>query len=109
MTITNVEWVQDLLGHAALDLRVDGRQAHFRSSQSSSLLDRGILRGISFLKSERWDPKKNAFIRGSYGPALSDTELLGCTDDPEVYALFIDMCGAIRDGSWAVGVRPKPA
>jgi len=103
--ITNVEWVQDQLGQSALDLKIDGRQAHIRTSQRTELLDRGILEGISFLRSERSDPRQNVYIRGSYGPAISDADLVGCTDDPEVYALFTEMCAEIRKGTWVAGAR----
>lgn len=108
MNITNVTWVQDRLGNAALDLEINGRQAHFRSSQRSGLLERGILEGISYLRSERSDPTRNVYIKGSYAPAFSDAELVGCTDDATVFALFTEMCGAIRAGSWLSGARPIP-
>ena len=45
--ITNVVWVQDRVGHRALDLRLDGHPAHFDSSQRSVLLERGILTGVA--------------------------------------------------------------
>ena len=108
MNISNVRWVQDRLGNAALDLSVEGRQAHFRSSQRSELLEKGILQGISYLRSERSDPAHNVYIQGSYGPGLSDADLVGCTDDPAVYALFTEMCGALRAGTWVAGARPQP-
>lgn len=108
MNIKNIAWVQDRLGNAALDLQLDGRQAHFRSSQRSELLDRGIVEGISYLRSERSDPAHNLYVHGSYGPELSDTDLIRCTDDPGVYALFTEMCGALRTGTWVAGARPQP-
>jgi hypothetical protein len=106
--ITNVAWVQDRLGHRALDLRLDGHPAHFDSSQRSVLLERGILTGVAYLKSELPDLTKNAYVRGAYSPAISPAELVGCTDDPEVYALFTEMCRAIRAGAWVACDRTRP-
>jgi hypothetical protein len=106
MKITDVAWVQDRLGHRALDLRLDDHPAHFRTSQRSALLELGILAGVAYLWSERRDLPQNAYIRGSY--ELSPAELVGCTDDPYVFALFTEMCAAIRGGSWVAGNRPEP-
>jgi len=105
MNITNVAWVEDRLGHRALDLRLDGHPAHFRSSQRSALLERGILAGVAYLKSELPDLSRNAYITGSYGPAVTPADLVGCTDDPGVFALFTEMCRAIRAGTWVAGPR----
>jgi hypothetical protein len=88
VNITNVEWVQDRRGRCALELRLDGRSAHFDSSQRSSLLDRGIVAGISYLSSERRELVLNPYVQGSYGPAISSAELVGCTDDAGVFTLF---------------------
>jgi len=106
MNITDVAWVQDRPGRRALDLRLDGHPAHFQTNQRSDLLELGILAGVSRLRSERRDIKRNPYIQGSY--ALSQAELAGCTDDPGAYALFTEMCAAIRAGSWAAGDRPDP-
>jgi hypothetical protein len=108
MRITDVEWVQNRLGHRALELRIDGRPAHFKTDQRSVLLERGLLAGMTQLRSERQQRSDNRYIRGSYDE-LSAPELDGCTDDPGVYALFLEMCAAIRAGSWAAGRRPDPA
>jgi hypothetical protein len=106
LKISNVVWVQDRLGNAALDLDIDGQQAHIRGSQRSELLARGILEGVSYLRSERSDPSQNAYVRGSYEPPISGADLVGCTDDPEVFMLFNEMCSAIRSGTWVAGRRP---
>ena len=105
MNITNVAWVEDRLGQRALDLRLDGHPAHFRSSQRSALLERGIVAGVAYLQSELPDLTKNAYVRGAYGPAIGPAELVGCTDDPGVFALFTEMCRAIRAGTWVAGPR----
>jgi hypothetical protein len=33
-------------------------------------------------------------------------DLIGCTDDPQVFTLFEEMCDAIRAGTWRPGPRP---
>ena len=103
--ISHVNWVADRLGHAALDLRLDGQQAHFKTSQPSVLLERGIVEGISFLRSERPDANRNPYVQGSYGPGVDNEKLVGCTDDKEVFGLFSEMCEAIRAGTWIAGPR----
>jgi hypothetical protein len=108
MSITNVTWVQDRLGRMALDLEIDERQAHIGTSQRSRLLDQGIVDGITFLRSDRSDPTENPLIHGTYDPAITHAELVGCTDDPRVFALFREMCTAIRAGTWVAGPRPLP-
>jgi hypothetical protein len=30
---------------------------------------------------------------------------MGCTDNPMVFSLFTEMCGAIRAGTWVAGPR----
>jgi len=108
MSISNVTWVRDRVGRIALDLKIDERQAHIGSSQPSRLLDRGIVEGITFLRSDRSDDTENPLIHGTYGPAITQAELVGCTDDPRVFALFREMCTAIRAGTWVAGPRPLP-
>ena len=105
MEITEVEWVQDRLGHCALDLRLDGHPAHFSSSQRSDLLERGILQGVTRFRSELPSLANNKYVRGAYAPAIGAADLIGCTDDPEVFDLFTDMCRAIRAGTWGAGAR----
>ena len=44
-------------------------------------------------------------MRGNATPGLSERDLVGCTDDPAVFALFEQMCGAILAGTWRAGQR----
>jgi hypothetical protein len=104
--ISDVHWVANQLGQAAQDLKLDGRQAHFKTRQRSQFVARGILEGVSFLNSERPDAKENPYVRDSYPPEIEDEELVGCTDNPEVFGLFTGMCDAIRVGTWHPGPRP---
>ena len=109
MTITNVAWARDHRRRPVLDLEMDGHPATIASSQKSELLRRGILEGIVFLASERLDQLPNRFIRGDFRPELGEADLIGCTDDPEVFALYQEMCRAIRADAWRPGPRPPPA
>ena len=109
MTITNVAWAHDHHRRSVLRLEIDGHPAHIPSGQKSELLRRGILEGIVFLASERLDQLPNRFIRGDFRPDLSEADLIGCTDDPEVFALYEEMCRAIRADAWRPGPRPLPA
>jgi hypothetical protein len=70
--ISDVHWVANQLGQAAQDLKLDGRQAHFKTRQRSQFVARGILEGVSFLNSERPDAKENPYVRDSY-PLRSKT------------------------------------
>lgn len=106
MTIADVAWVRDHRGRPVLELDLDGHPAHIRSSQRTELLDRGIVEGMVFFASERSGQFPNAFLRGEFGPALTEGDLVGCTDDPAVFALFEQMCRAILDGTWRPGPRP---
>ena len=109
MAIANVAWVRDHRGHPVLELDVDGHPAHIRGSQRTELLERGIVEGMVFFKSERSGQFPNAFMRWAGGPALSEGDLVGCTDDPAVFALFEQMCRAILAGTWRPGPRPATA
>ena len=109
MTITDVAWTLDQRGRPVLELDVDGHPAHIRSSQRTDLLDRGIVEGMVFFASERSGQFPNAFMRGDGGPALSEGDLVGCTDDPAVFALFGQMCHAVLDGTWRPGPRSAAA
>lgn len=114
MTIANVAWVRDHRGRPVLELDVDGHPAHIRSSQRTELLRRGILEGMVFYRSERSGQFPNAFMRvsgerGDGGPAISDGELVGCTDDPAVFALFEEMSRAVLAGTWRPGPRSATA
>ena len=109
MTVANVAWILDKRGRPVLELDLDGHPAHIRSSQRTELLERGIVEGMVFYKSERAAQFPNAFMRGEFGPALTQADLLGCTDDPAVFALFEAMCRAILDGTWRAGPRSPVA
>ena len=109
MTISNVAWAHDHRGRSVLALELDGHPAHIGSSQKSELLRRGIVEGVVFLASERRKQTPNGFIRGDFGPELTQSDLVGCTDDPQVFALFEQMCRAIRADLWRPGPRPRPA
>ena len=109
MTIANVAWVRDQRGRPVLELDLDGHPAHIRSSQRTELLDRGIVEGMVFFKSERAIQFPNAFMRGEFGPALTQADLLGCTDDPQVFALFEEMSRAVLAGTWRPGPRSAAA
>jgi hypothetical protein len=109
MMLTNVAWVHDHRGRAVLALELDGHPAHIGSSQRSELLRRGIVEGVVFLASERSAQLPNGFIRGDFGPELTPSDLIGCTDDPQVFALFEAMCRAIRAASWRPGPRSLAA
>ena len=105
MTISNVAWVRDHQGRAVLALELDGRPAHIRSRQKSELLRRGIVEGLVFFASDPPDQLPNPFVRGDFGPELIDSDLIGCTDDPQVFALYEEMCRAIRADTWRPGAR----
>ena len=109
MTIANVAWVLDQRGRPVLELDLDGHPAHIRSSQRTELLERGIVEGMVFFASERTGQFPNAFMRGASGPALTEADLLGCTNDPAVFALFGEMSRAVLDGTWRAGPRSPGA
>ena len=106
MTIANVAWVLDQRGRPVLELDLDGHPAHIRSSQRTALTDRGIVDGIVFLDSERGSQLPDLYIHGDYAPAYRGLDLVGCTDDPGVFALYQEMCAAIRADTWREGARP---
>ena len=109
MTSANGARVRDHRCRPVLELDLDGHQAHIRSSQRTELLERGIVEGMVFFTSERSGQFPNAFMRGDGGTALSEGALVGCTDDPAVFALFEEMCRAILDGTWRPGPRSAAA
>ena len=106
MAITNVAWAHDHHRRAVLDLELDGHPAHISSSQKSALLRRRIVEGRTYFASERSSQLPNAFVKGDFGPDLTEGDLIGCTDDPQVFALHEEMCRAIRAGTWRPGPRP---
>ena len=106
MIIADVAWIRSQRGLPTLELTLDGHPAHIRSRQKSELLQRGIVDGVIFLASERSAQVPNIYIHGDYRPEYDGLDLVGCTDDPGVFALFQEMCDAIRADSWKVGPRP---
>ncbi len=109
MTITDVAWARDHRRRPVLELKIDGHPAHILSRQKTELTRRGIVEGIVFFASERARQLPNAFIRGDFRPGLTAIDLIGCTDDPRVFALYEEMCRAIRADAWRPGPRPLPA
>jgi len=109
MIITDIAWIRSQRGLPTLELTLDGHPAHFRSRQKTELLQRGILDGIMFLASERTIQVPSMFIHRDHQQAYDGLDLVGCTDDPGVFALFQEMCDAIRADRWKVGPRPLPA
>lgn len=109
MRITDVTWSRDHHGKPVLELRMDGHPAYIRSSQKTALTDQGIVDGVVFLDSERSGQDPSVYVhsdipRDSEGPGL-----VGCTNDPEVFALYQAMCEAIRTDRWHAGARPLTA
>lgn len=109
MMITDVAWSRDLRRRPVLELKLDGHPAHIRSSQRTELTRRGLLEGIVFLKSERSRQVPGDYITGDYAPDYEGLDLVGCTDDPGVFALYREMCAAISTDTWHEGPRPTPA
>jgi hypothetical protein len=109
MMIANVAWILDRHGRPVLELDLDGHPAHIRSSQRAELLWRGIVEGMVFFASERSGQFPNAFMRDVATTGLSEGDLLGCTDDPAVFALFGEMSRAVLDGTWRAGPRSPVA
>ena len=106
MIVTDVAWTRDQHGRSALDLKLDGHPAHILSSQKTDLTDRGIVDGIVFLNSERVRQTPNIYVSGDYTPTYQGLDLVGCTDDPGVFAHYQEMCAAISAGTWREGARP---
>lgn len=109
MTITNVAWSSDIRGRPVLKLRLAGHPAYIHSSQRTELTRRGLLDGMVFLKSERSSQVPSDYITGDYAPDFVGLDLVGCTDDPQVFALYQEMCAAISTDAWHKGPRPTPA
>ena len=109
MAIADVAWARDRRHRPALALELDGRPARIPSGQEARLVRRGIVRGMVSLASERSRQLPNVFLRGEFGPELAEGDLVGCTDDPRVFALYQEMCRAIRADAWRPGPRPPPA
>jgi hypothetical protein len=105
MTITDVVWSRDLRGRPVLELRVDGHSAYIHSSQRTELTDRGLVDGMVFLKSERSSQVPDDYITGDFTPTFEGLDLVGCTDDPQVFALYQEMCAAVSTDAWREGPR----
>ena len=108
MTVTNVVWVRDQRGRPILELDLDGHSAHIRSNQSTDLLQNGMVDGMVVFASERAAQLPNIHLHGDVEAAYA-ADLVGCTDDPEVFALYQGMCAAIRLDAWQPGPRPSTA
>ena|SRR5688572_9029821 len=108
MTITDVAWSSDLHGRPVLELKLGGHPAYIHSSQRTELTQRGLLDGMVFLKSERSSQVPSDYIKGNYAPEYEGLDLVGCTDDPGVFALYREMCAAISTDAWHLGPRPTP-
>jgi hypothetical protein len=106
MRLTDVAWTRDHRGSPVLELKIDGHPAYIRSSQKTELTRRGIVDGVVFLRSERGSQRPGVYIHGDYAPAYQGLDLVGCTDDPDVFGLYQAMCDAIRTGTWHEGARP---
>lgn len=109
MTISDVVWAWDHHGKPVLELRLDGHPLYVRSSQRTELTRRGIVEGVVFLDSERGSLAGNPFMHADLTSELGVRDLIGCTDDPGVFALYLAMCDAIRDDTWRAGPRPVTA
>ena len=109
MTITDVFWSRDLHRRPVLELKLDGHPAYIHSGQRTELTRRGLLDGIVFLTSERSSQVPSDYITGNYAPDYQGLDLVGCTDDPQVFALYQEMCTAISTDTWHAGPRPTPA
>jgi hypothetical protein len=108
MNITDVAWIRDHKGKQVLEPKLDGHPVHIRVSQKTELTRRGIVDGVVFLDSEQGAQLPNLYIQGDFAPEYEGLNLVGCTDNPEVFALYQEMCDAIRTGSWREGPRPVP-
>jgi hypothetical protein len=109
MMVTDVAWSSDMHGRPVLELRVDGHPAYIHSGQRTELTRRGLVDGMVFLKSERSSQVPSEYITGDFTPTFDGLDLVGCTDDPQVFALYQEMCTAVSMGAWHAGPRPTPA
>jgi hypothetical protein len=105
VNVTDVAWSRDHHGKPVLELKLDGHPAYIRSSQRTELTQRGILDGIVFLDSERGAQLPNVYIQGDYTPAYGERDLVGCTDNTQVFELYQAMCQAIRTDRWHEGAH----
>lgn len=105
MRVTDVTWSLDHHGKPVLELQLDGHPAYIRSSQKTTLTDRGIVDGVVFLASERSGQDPSVYVRGDIGRDIDGLDLVGCTNDPQVFALYQTMCEAIRTDRWHEGAQ----
>ena len=105
MIVTNATWARDHQHRRVLQLNLDGHPAHILSEQRLALTSRGLVKGIDVLASEWHRQVDHPFIQGQIAPGLAEADLIGCTNDPGVVALYEEMCAAIREGSWQPGPR----
>jgi|SRR6266496_4060955 len=105
MTVANVRWVVDQRGRRTLDLDLDGHPAPIGSWQKTALVERGIVDGMVFFASERAAALPTIRLHGDVDAAYAG-DLVGCTNDPGVFALYQEMCAAIRRDAWQAGPRP---
>lgn len=108
MHVTDVFWSRDQRGRPVLKLNLDGHAVQIPISQKTELTRRGLVDGVVFLDSERGAQLPNIYVRGDFRPEYEGLDLVGCTDDPQVFALYQEMCEAIRSGTWREGPRPAP-
>jgi hypothetical protein len=108
LNITDVAWARDGQSRKVLELKLDGHPFHALSSQRPALTRLGIISGVVFLESERLSQLPNPYIHGDYAPAFEPRDLIGCTDDPGVFALYQAMSDAIRMDRWHAGAQPLP-
>jgi hypothetical protein len=108
--VSDVEWVRDRRHRPVLRLCIDGQLAHIPSGQQVELTRRGLVKGVDVLVSDwRRHQTRHPFIRDDLEPGLAEADLMGCTDDPRVVALYQEMCRAIAADAWRPGLRPLPA
>jgi hypothetical protein len=108
MTVTDVAWSSDVRGRPVLELKLDGHPAYIHSSQRTELTRRGIVDGMVFLMSERSSQVPSDYIKGDATPTFDGLDLVGCTDDPQVFALYQEMCAAVSTDTWHEGPRSTP-
>src|SRR5689334_8547464 len=95
MRITDVAWIRDHQGRQVLELKLDGHPVHIRVSQKTELTRRGLVDGVVFLDSERGAQLPNLYVRGDFAPEYEGMDLVGCTDNPDVFVLYQERCEAI--------------
>ena len=109
MIVTDVAWVRNHQQRLVLELRLDGQLAHIPSAQKVELTRRGLVKGVDLLASDwRRHPTDHPFIEGKIEPGVAEIDLMGCTDDPQVFALYTELCQAIAADTWRQGPAAVP-